>query len=85
MPAIVSSDASDFSKSDWIQSSYYFNESNFVRIFVDAAIEREEKSHPKNEAPYQVLVKALKNQESAGAKVTMQLKLFPMHSNIILG
>ena len=73
MPAIVSSDASDFSKSVWLQSSHRVN---LERIFVAAAIEREKQSHPKNEAPNQVLVKALRNQESTGAKVTMQLKLF---------
>ena len=69
MPAIVSSDASDFSKSVWIQSSDDFTQTSFMRILVDAAIERERQSHPKNEAPYPVLVKALRNQESTGAKV----------------
>ena len=74
MPAIVISDASDFSKSVWIQSSGNSIPTSLMRILVDAAIEREKQSHPKNEAPYQVLERALRNQKSAGAKVTMQLK-----------
>ena len=78
-PAIVISDASDFSNSIWIQSS-----DNFTQILVDAAVEREKQSYP-NEAPYQVLVKALSNQKSPCTKVTMQLKLFPIHSIILLG
>ena len=40
-----------------------------MKILVAGAIAREEKSHP-NDAPYQVLVKAMKNHKSAGMKVT---------------
>ena len=71
MPAIVNSDADDFSTSVWIQSSHDFNQSSFMRILVDAAIEREEKSHSnsKNEALFQVLEKSLKNDKSSSNKV----------------
>ena len=75
MPAIVSSDANDFSKSVWIQSSLDFNQSNFMRILVAAAIEREEKSHPKNEALFQVLVKSLRNHKSSSNKVQLVLNI----------
>ena len=75
MPALVSSEASDFSTSVWIQPSHDFDQSNFMRILVAAAIEREEQSHPKNEAPYQVLVKSLRNQQFLSKKVQLVLNI----------
>ncbi len=98
MPAIVSSDASDFSKSVWIRSSDISSRRSYgngfaatifqspdpksMKILVEAAIEREKLSHPKNEAPYQVLVKALRNQESPGTKVTHAVEIIS-HNNYI--
>ena len=78
MPAIVSSDASDFSKSVWIQSSHDFDQSSFMRVLVAAAIEREEQSHPKNEAPFQVLVKSLRNHQSSSKKVQLVLNMYAL-------
>ena len=70
MPALVMSEASDFSESIWIQSSHDFNQSVFMKILVDGARAREEKSHPKD-ALYHVLVKAIKNPRSTGMKVNL--------------
>ena len=75
MSAIVSSDASDFSKSVWIQPSNDFNQRRFMRILVPAAIEREEQSHPKNEALFKVLVKSLRNHQFSGKKVQLVLNI----------
>ena len=79
MPAIVISDASDFSKSVWIQSLYNYTQTRFMRILVDAAIEREKQSHPKSEAPYQVLLKSLKNHQSSSKKVQL-VHVLNMHT-----
>ena len=76
MPALVSSKVSDFSTSIWIQTSHYLQESDFMRILVPAAIEREEKSDPKNEALFQVLVKSLRNPQSSSDKVQLVLNMY---------
>ena len=68
MPALVMSKASDFSESIWIQSSLDFDQFGFMKILVGGAIVREEKAHP-NDAPYQVLMKAINNDKSTGMKV----------------
>ena len=75
MPALVSSEDSDFSMSVWIQPSHDFDQSNFMRILVAAAIEREEQSHPKNEALFQILVKSLRNHQSSSKKVQLVLNI----------
>ena len=75
MPALVMSEVSDFSESIWIQSSHDFNQKDFMEILVAGAIAREEKSHP-NDASYQVLVKAIKNQKSTGIKVRLDSTVY---------
>ena len=69
MPALVMSEASDFSKSIWIQSSHKIS---FMKFLVAGAIAREEP----NDAHYQVLEKAIKNHESTGMNVNMHLYRF---------
>ena len=66
------SEASNFSESIWIQSSQYFCKISFMKFLVAGAMAREEKSCP-NDAPYQVLLKAIKNHKSTGMNVNMHL------------
>ena len=75
MPVLVSSEVSDFSMSAWIQPSDDFTQTSFMGILVPAAIEREEQSHPKNEALFQVLVKSLRNHQFSSKKVQLVLNI----------
>ena len=69
IPAFVSSEASNFSESIWIQSPHDFDKS-FMKLLINGAIKREEQPHRDiHEAQYQVLVKAIGNQKSNAMKV----------------